>query len=79
MRQASSRSYADRFSVAARIPYVPHVTLGYFANQPAARRARRLLGEEAKAIAHKAQEECLLLSHVRLDAFTDTATFMCAR
>jgi len=47
--------------------------------RPAARRARRLLGKEADAIAHEAREERLPLSHVRLYAFTDMATFVRAR
>jgi len=78
-RRALRHSYADRFGVAGRTPYVPHVTLGYLANRPAARRARRLLGKEAEAIAHEAREERLPLSHVRLYAFTDMATFVRAR
>jgi hypothetical protein len=49
------------------------------ANRPAARRARRLLGEEAEAIAREAREERLPLSRVRLYAFTDMATFVCGR
>ena len=72
-------SYADRFGVAVRNPYVPHVTLGYCANRPASRRARRPFGDGLNAIAHKAREERLLLSHVRLYAFTDMATFVCDR
>jgi hypothetical protein len=75
-RQALRHSYADRFGVAGLTPYVPHVTLGYFANRPAARRARRLLGKEAEAIAHEPREERLPLSHVRLYAFTGMATFV---
>jgi 2'-5' RNA ligase len=78
-RRALRHSYADRFGGAGRMPYVPHVTLGYLANRPAARRARRLLGEEAEAIAREAREERLPLSHVRLYAFTDMATFVCGR
>jgi hypothetical protein len=78
-RRALRHSYADRFGVAGRAPYVPHVTLGYFANRPAARRARRLLGEEAGVIAQKALEERMVLSHVRLYAFTDMATFVCGQ
>jgi hypothetical protein len=78
-RQALRHSYANRFGVAGRAPYVPHVTLGYFANRPAARRARRLLSEEAGAIAQKAREERMVLSHVRLYAFTDMATFVCGQ
>jgi len=78
-RQALSRSYADRFGVAARASYEPHVTLGYFANRPAAQQARRLFDDELDAIARAAREERLPLSRVRLYAFTDMATFMCAR
>jgi len=78
-RRALRHSYADRFGVAVRTPYVPHVTLGYFANRPAARRARRLFGDELNAIARAAYKERLPLSRVRLYAFTDMATFMCAR
>lgn len=76
MRQALHHSYANQFGVAGRAHYVPHVTLGYFANRPAARRARRLLGKEAEPIAREAREERLPLSCVRLYAFTDMATFV---
>jgi hypothetical protein len=75
-RRALRHSYADRFGGAGRTPYVPHVTLGYLANRPAGRRARRLLGKEAEAIAREAREERLPLSRVRLYAFTDMATFV---
>ena len=77
--EARSHSYADRFEVAGRIPYVPHVTLGCFTDRPAARRARRLFSDGLDAIAHETQEERLPLSHVCLYAFTDMATFVCDR
>ena len=73
------KSYADRFGVTSRIPYEPHVTLGYFANRSGARRARCLFGDELDAIARAAREERLPFSHVRLYGFTDMATFVRAR
>ena len=79
MYQRLSQSYAERFGVTARTPYEPHVTLGYFANRPAARRARRLFGDELDAIARATEEKRLQLSRVRLYAFTDMGTFVCRR
>lgn len=75
-RSALREAYADRFGVAARKPYVPHITLGYFANREGARHAQRLSGEQLKAAAHSVNGESLRLSQVGLYGFTDMATFI---
>ena len=77
-REALRQSYAERLGVAARAPYEPHVTLGYFAHPQAARHAQQAggLGTVSSALRDKtAGATRLQLARVGLYGFTDMATF----
>ena len=74
-RDELSEAFAQTFGVRPNATYVPHVTLGYFANQPLAAQAGACLGPWNEVLRAAAAGLTLRVRTVSLYGFTDMATF----
>jgi 2'-5' RNA ligase len=68
-------AFGQRFGVRPAAVYVPHVTLGYFANEDLAEQARSLVDAWSEPFSQETAGLALPVHRVRLYGFTDMATF----
>ena len=74
-RDALSAAFAARFGVRPHPDYVPHVTLGYFANAELAATSAPAVSRWDAALREKTANLVLPLRRVHLSAFTDMTSF----
>jgi hypothetical protein len=75
-RRELAASFARRFGPAVRMPYEPHVTLGYFACPASGRRALQMLSEWSEMARAATRGATLRFRRVAYYGFTDMVTFV---
>ena len=74
-RQELSESFGRKFGVRPHPDYVPHVTLGYFANAGLAAASAPAVARWNEALLEQTRGHVLTLRRVQISAFTDMTSF----
>ena len=75
-RRQLNKQYCDRFNVSTDSDtYIPHVSLGYFANEQGGKRATEFLQEWNTLFTNALQNEILTFNNASIYGFTDMVTF----
>jgi hypothetical protein len=74
-RAALTADFERRFGIRLQKTYVPHVTLGYFANQDLAEQATPFMESWNATFQHETSNLMMEVHRVSLYGFTDMATF----
>lgn len=74
-RDQLNQEFRQTFGISASKVYVPHVTLGYFANQQAAQLATPCVDEWSAHLAARVGDLTLTFNRASLYGFTDMETF----